>query len=332
MTYILHSTIAIAIAFALDMLLGDPHRMPHIIRAVGWSISSLENHARMLHPRTPHGQKAAGVLFAVAIAGLWGGLALMALQLVYSLNVYAGIAVEAAICYQLLAAKSLKDESMKVYHSLKQGDLEQARRDVSMIVGRDTDALNEQGVTKAAVETVAENCSDGVIAPLFYMLLGGAVAGIVYKAVNTMDSMVGYKNERYKDFGWCAAQLDDVLNFIPARLAGLIMVAAAGLTGLDAANAMRIYKRDRRNHASPNSAHTEAACAGALNIQLAGDACYFGQLHQKPTIGDANRAVQAEDIRLANKLMYASAWIMLALVLAVRVIAILVVRGGGAIV
>ena len=237
------------------------------------------------------------------------------LYLAGKIHPYLHLAVMALFCYWMLAAKSLKDESMKVYRELKKEDLKAARRAVSMIVGRDTDQLTAEGVTKAAVETVAENASDGVMAPLLYLAVGGPVLGAFYKAVNTMDSMVGYKNEKYLYFGRFAAKVDDVLNYIPARLSALFMVAAAGLTGLSAKNAWKIFKRDRYNHASPNSAQTEAAMAGALGVQLAGDAWYFGTLYKKKTIGDALRPVECEDIRRANRLMYASAGLLLIVVM-----------------
>ena len=187
-----------------------------------------------------------------------------------------------------------------------------------MIVGRDTDALDAAGVTRAAVETVAENASDGVAAPLFYTLLGGAALGCLYKAANTMDSMVGYKNERYLDFGRAAARLDDALNFIPARLCAWVMIFAAWLCGMDAGNALRIYRRDKRSHASPNSAHTEAVMAGALRVRLAGDAYYFGKLCKKPYIGDAQRPIEEADILRAHKLLYVTAYLLLMLALAFR--------------
>ena len=207
---------------------------------------------------------------------------------------------------------------MKVYDRLRADDLPGARRAVSMIVGRDTQALTEEGVTKAAVETVAENTSDGEIAPLLFLALGGAPLGLLYKAGNTMDSMVGYKNERYLYFGWAAAKLDDVLNWIPARLSAWLLVVSAYLLGMDGRNAARIYKRDCRKHASPNSAQTEAACAGALRVQLAGDAYYFGTLYKKPTIGDNLRPICTEDIRRANRLLYAASFLALALLLVMR--------------
>ena len=196
---------------------------------------------------------------------------------------------------------------MKVYDRLKNGTLDEARYAVSMIVGRDTQSLTEEGVTKAAVETVAENSSDGIIAPMFYMAIGGAWLMFLYKGINTMDSMLGYKNDKYLYFGRCAAKLDDVANFIPARISGWLMVAATVFVKMDTKNAAKIYRRDRRNHASPNSAQTEAAMAGALDVQLAGNAYYFGKLYEKPTIGDAIRPVEVEDIRRSNRLLYATA-------------------------
>lgn len=226
-------------------------------------------------------------------------------------SVWLRLAVESLFCYQLLATKALKDESMLVYKALKTQDITLARQAVSRIVGRDTQALDETGVIKAAVETVAENTSDGVVAPLFYTLLGGAALGFLYKAVNTLDSMVGYQNDRYRYFGTLSARCDDVFNFLPARGAAHLMLWASRLCGLDYQNAKRIYKRDRYNHKSPNSAQTEAVCAGALRVQLAGDAYYFGKLVHKPTIGDALRPVEKEDIKRANRLLYVTAFLAL---------------------
>lgn len=213
--------------------------------------------------------------------------------------------------YQILAVKCLKVESMKVYQSLTKEGIEEARKAVAMIVGRDTAVLDGTGVAKAAIETVAENTSDGVIAPMLYTALGGPVLGFLYKAVNTMDSMIGYKNEKYLNFGRTAAKLDDVCNYLPSRISAYLMIAAAYLGGSDFSGkgAYRIYKRDRRNHASPNSAQTESVCAGALGIQLAGDAVYFGKVVKKPHIGDDTRPVEYEDIRRANRLMYLTAWL-----------------------
>ena len=229
-----------------------------------------------------------------------------------------GLAVQMFWCGQALAAKGLVQESTNVYVQLKKGDLPAARKAVSRIVGRDTDALTAEGVTRAAVETVAENASDGVIAPLLYMLLGGAPLALTYKAINTMDSMLGYKNEKYLYFGRAAAKLDDVANYIPSRLAALLWIMAAAFTRNDAKGAWRIWRRDRRNHASPNSAQTESACAGALGVQLAGPAYYFGEYYPKPTIGDPLRPIEPEDILRADRMMYVASGFALAFGCAIR--------------
>ena len=234
------------------------------------------------------------------------GVPAVILSVAYKYFWQLGLALESFWCYQILATKSLKVESDRVYIALKDKGLEAGRKAVSMIVGRDTQNLTEEGVTKAAVETVAENTSDGVIAPLFYMFFFGAAGGFIYKAVNTMDSMIGYKNDKYLYFGRCAARLDDVANYIPARISGWLMALSTVFVGMDTKNAVKIYRRDRRNHASPNSAQTEAAMAGALDVQLAGNAYYFGKLYEKPTIGDPIRPVEIEDIPRANKLLYAT--------------------------
>ena len=241
------------------------------------------------------------------VVGISAGIPAVILHMLYQRCWQIGVILESFWCYQILATKSLKVESDRVYTALKEEGLEAGRKAVSMIVGRDTQSLTEEGVTKAAVETVAENTSDGIIAPLFYMLFGGAVLGFAYKAVNTMDSMVGYKNEKYQYFGTAAAKLDDIVNYIPARISAVIMIVAAYITGMDGKNAFRIFRRDRYNHKSPNSAQTEAVMAGALDVQLAGDAWYFGKLHKKPTIGDAIRKIEREDIRRSHTLLYMTA-------------------------
>lgn len=231
--------------------------------------------------------------------------------------------LEVLFCYQIPATKSLRMESMRVYEPLKNADLPLARHYLSWIVGRDTQNLDEEHVAKAAVETVAENTSDGIVAPLFYLVIGGAPLGFLYKAINTMDSMIGYKNDRYLYFGRAAAKLDDAVNFIPAILSAWLMIAASHLLGLDGKNACRIYQRDHKNHSSPNSARTESVCAGALGVQLAGDAFYFGRLVHKPTIGDPGRPVTAQDIPLARRLMTMTSVLSLCLFLAVRLAGVL---------
>ena len=248
------------------------------------------------------------------------GVPAVILSVAYKYFWQLGLALESFWCYQIFATKSLKVESDRVYIALKDKGLEAGRKAVSMIVGRDTQNLTEEGVTKAAVETVAENTSDGVIAPLFYMLIGGAVLGFTYKAINTMDSMVGYKNDKYQWFGTAAAKLDDVVNFIPARVSAVLMILAAYLTRMDGKNAARIFRRDRFNHKSPNSAQTEAVMAGALDVQLAGDAWYFGKLHKKPTIGDPVREMELLDIRRSHKLLYGTAMLGLILGIILRIL------------
>lgn len=303
---------ALLTGYVLDLIFGDPRQIYHPIRIIGNLIAVLEKGIRKVFPKTSRGELAGGtvlvvlvVLICMAVPAALLGLAAWIHPVVYWL-------MASFWCWQILATKSLKKESMKVYAPLKEGDLPAARRAVAMIVGRDTERLTEEGVAKAAVETVAENTSDGIVAPLIFLALGGPALGFFYKAVNTMDSMVGYKNERYLYFGRTAARLDDVLNFLPSRISAWLMILAAAILGMDGKNAKRIYLRDRKNHASPNSAQTEAVMAGALRVQLAGDAWYFGELYKKPTIGDPFRAVEPEDIVRANRLMYLTSALALA--------------------
>ena len=295
---------ALMAGFLLDLLIGDPRWMYHPVIFIGKTISFFERNIRRIFPATPHGELAGGMLLVLLTLVVSGGIPVVILALTGMVHPVLQWSAGAFLCYQLLAVKCLKDESMKVYQALKTGTLEDGRRAVSMIVGRDTQALDEKGVVKAAVETVAENFSDGVLAPMFYMLIGGPVLMFLYKGINTMDSMVGYKNDRYLYFGRCAARLDDAANFIPSRLAGILLILAAYIGNFSGKDAKRIFLRDRKKHASPNSAQTESAAAGALQIQLAGNAYYFGKLHEKEYIGDTIREIQVEDIRRMNKLMY----------------------------
>ncbi len=316
----LYHTIALAAGYLLDLLIGDPRWLYHPVCLIGNLITLLEKGIRKIFPKTEKGELFGGFLEVILVCLISLGVPCAVLSMLYRYMPLAGLVLETFWCYQLLATKSLKDESMKVYDRLKNGTIEEARYAVSMIVGRDTSELTEEGVTKAAVETVAENSSDGVIAPMLYMALGGAPLMFLYKGINTMDSMLGYKNDRYLYFGRCAAKLDDLANYIPARISGWLMVAAAFLTGMDGKNAAKIYKRDRRNHASPNSAQTEAAVAGALRVQLAGNAYYFGKLYEKPTIGDKLREVEPEDIRRANRLLYGASVLSVLLCLGGRLL------------
>ncbi len=295
---------ALLAGYAADLIFGDPRWLYHPVRLIGNLIALLEKIIRKIMPASKAGELAGGFITVVLVLLLCGIVPWVLLHLVFGLNVVAGVILEAFMCYQLLAVKSLKDESMKVYDALTGSTIEDARKAVSMIVGRDTQNLDQKGVAKAAIETVAENFSDGVIAPMFYMFIGGPVLMYIYKGINTMDSMLGYKNDRYIYFGRCAAKLDDAANFIPSRLAALLLIAAAYIGGFNGKGAVKIFKRDRFNHASPNSAQTESAAAGALDIQLAGNAYYFGKLYEKPTMGDSVKEPEAEDIKRVNKLMY----------------------------
>lgn len=301
------TALALVLGFMIDLIVGDPRWLYHPVRIIGNGISFFEKGLRKRFPKTPKGERTAGLLLVILICALGGGIPLLILYGAYHVHTGLGVALETFLCYQMLATKSLKEESMRVYKELKKGDLESARYAVSMIVGRDTKNLTSEGITRAAVETVAENTSDGIIAPLFYMAVGGPVLMFFYKSVNTMDSMVGYKNDKYLNFGRCAAKFDDVVNYIPARISAWLMIAASYAAGFDGKHAKKIFFRDRYNHASPNSAQTEAVMAGALHIQLAGNAWYFGKLYEKPTIGDADRPIEYEDIKRANRLLYASA-------------------------
>ena len=306
--------------FILDGIFGDPAWLVHPVVIMGKAITALEKFLRKRLPNTPEGERLGGRILAMALPVgtllITGGVC----WLFYRISPILGFAIELLWCAQALAAKGLAQESTNVYRELVKGDLPASRRAVSRIVGRDTAELTSEGVTKAAVETVAENASDGVIAPLFYMMLGGAPLALVYKAINTMDSMVGYKNEKYLNFGRAAAKLDDAANYLPSRIAALLWIASAVLTGNDAKSAWRIWRRDRRKHASPNSAQTESACAGALNVQLAGPATYFGKYCDKPTIGDAVRAIEPGDILRANKMMYTASLLGLAAAVLVRIL------------
>ena len=310
-TLLFWNIIALLIGIVMDLAVGDPEDRIHLVIVYGTLIKTFED---LFYPHRYQRRLYGALLVVVSIvlvtAVLGGALFLLwkMHHLLYAL--WAGV-----LCWLCLAARSLYDQSDMVRRPLEAGDVETARSMVARIVGRDTKDLDADGIARAAVETVAENTSDGVIAPLFYLALGGPVLGCIYKLINTMDSMIGYKNAKYIDFGRTAAKLDDVVNYIPSRLAALELILAAAVCGFDAKNAARIWKRDRRNHASPNSAQTESVVAGALGLRLAGPASYFGKITDKPYIGDELRAIEPEDIRRANKLMFAAAAIMAVLAL-----------------
>ena len=313
--------IAFCAGFLLDLVLGDPYWLPHPVRAIGRLISFLEH---KLYGKSRN--RLRGFILVLLVCSITTACAFLVLASGYAVHPLLGCVFETIMTYQLLAAKCLKVESMKVYKKLEHGTIEEARKAVSMIVGRDTENLTAEEVTKAAVETVAENTSDGVIAPMLYTALGCPVLGFLYKAINTMDSMVAYKNERYIDFGFFAAKTDDAANFVPSRISALLMIFACAFLGRSFSfkNAWRIYRRDRFNHQSPNSAQTESVCAGALGLRLAGSASYGGIVEDKPFIGDETRKIENADIKRVNRLMFAAAFlceglcaaIMLAIILA----------------
>lgn len=301
--------------FFLDLLLGDPPwiRRIHPVVLMGRAISALENRMRSCFKKTETGEFLAGLVTVLIMAGGTAGLSAGSLFLLNRLWPPLAFALEVFWCWMALAVRDLRDEAVRVQDALETQGLKAAREAVSRIVGRDTVSLSEEGVARAAVETVAENFADGIVAPLFYMMIGGAPLALCCKAVNTMDSMLGYRNERYLYFGRAAAKLDDAVNFIPARLGALLLIIAAPVTGEDAGGALRIWRRDRRRHLSPNSAQCEAAMAGALGLRLCGPASYDGVLHEKPWIGDEKNQIRPADIRRACRMDYAGA--VLALIL-----------------
>lgn len=303
--WIIMQMLALPAAFILDMIFGDPHTGMHPICLIGNLIAILDSALNKENVSRKR-RIARGALTAAAVIVISTAFPLIIEIISFNINIWLFFVAETVMDYFVIAAKSMKKESMLVCAAMEAGDTEGARRAVSMIVGRDTKVLDKEGIIKAAVETVAENSSDGVIAPVFYTALCGAAGGFFYKSVNTMDSMLGYINDRYEAFGKAAARLDDVLNYIPSRLSALFIIAAAKFTGLNAAGAWKIFRRDRMKHASPNSAQTESACAGALDVRLAGNAWYGGVLHEKPYIGDDIRPIEPEDIRKACRLMYAA--------------------------
>ncbi len=306
------TALSVFAGFLLDCLLGDPLSAAHPVVLMGKLISFFEKRLRARFPKTPQGERTAGTIMALLVPLVSAGAGLLLLYLAWRVHPWAYFAVSAFLCWQCFAARCLMTEAKKVVTCLETQGLAAGRRQVAMLVGRDTENLSEEQVIKAAVETVAENTSDGVVAPLLWMVLLGAAGGLFYKAINTMDSMVGYKNEKYLNFGRAAAKLDDGANYVPARLSALAMIGAAFLLKLDGKGAWRVWRRDRRNHASPNSAQTESACAGALRVRLGGDASYFGQLYKKPTIGDPRRPIERADVHRACNLMYGTSGLLLA--------------------
>ena len=315
----MYITYVVLLGFALDALFGDPKRLPHPVVLIGKLIAGLEKLLRRLVPDRPRTLVAAGAVLWVIVCGVSFAAPFFLLRWLRGVDFWLGFAVETALCWLIFARKSLADAGRHVYTALETS-LDEGRYAVSWYVGRDTAELDREGVIKAAVETVAENTTDGVIAPLLFMLIGGAPLGMLYKAVNTMDSMLGYHNEKYEYFGKCAARLDDVFNFIPARFAAVCLIAATGFLGMDNRNALRVFRRDRNGHKSPNAGQTEAACAGALHIRLGGDASYFGKTVKKASFGDADKEIARTDILRAVDLMTTASVLALVLASVVRLI------------
>ncbi len=341
---VLEHLIGFILGVLLDRIIGDPQGFPHPIRLIGaligWLDRKLNKEAERSSGSEDHVSLESAkkdqrkLIFFGAITWIivvFATLAVVAVILfgAYRIHVVCGVIVEAILTCYILAAKSLSDESMKVYRAMETADgddLTDARKALSMIVGRDTENLGEAAITRAVVETIAENTSDGIIAPLIYTFLGGPILGFAYKAVNTMDSMLGYHSDRYEYFGKFAAKMDDVFNYIPARLSALMMVAAAFAGGKDYSGkrAFLVFKRDRYNHKSPNSAQTESVCAGALGVRLGGDSSYFGKMVHKPYIGDDTRPIERDDIKRAAKLMFLTEYLWVAVLLAVGILLVAV--------
>ena len=315
---ILLSVISLIIAYVLDLILGDPAFLPHPVVLIGKLISYLEGLVRAVFPKTAKGEKLAGFLLWLIVCIVSYTVPAILLALCARVSYWLYLALDSIICWQCLAMKSLKTESMKVRDALKGGDTEGARKAVSMIVGRDTSVLDESGIARAAVETVAENTSDGVVAPMLFAAFGGAPLAMLYKAVNTMDSMLGYTDEPYTNIGFVPAKADDIFNFFPARVTACLMILAGAVLRLDVRNGIYIFQRDRKKSASPNSGLPESVCAGLLGLRLLGDAVYHGVLHKKEYIGDALREIEAEDIARANRIMYVTAFLSLILSIVLR--------------
>ncbi|NLL71258.1 MAG: cobalamin biosynthesis protein CobD [Epulopiscium sp.] len=293
------------VALGMDLLLGDPYWFPHPVRGIGAYIQWMEKLIRK-KVSTSKGEKIAGIFLLGTTVGLTYGISFFLLKILHQRNAWAYSIGECFLLWTCFAARCLQKESMKVYHALQAKDLKKSRYLLSYIVGRDTENLSEQEILRATVETILENTSDGVIAPLFYMFLGGAPLALAYKAINTLDSMVGYQNEKYKNLGWASAKVDDVVNYLPARWTGVLFVLVAFFLRYDGVSSFHIMKRDGKKHASPNSGYPEAAGAGALRIQLGGSSQYFGKKIEKPTLGEAHRLLENQDIKRANKMMYGS--------------------------
>lgn len=287
------------IGLVLDFIIGDPNNPFHPVRMIGALGSKLENITRRVFKNL----KISGFITWLGVILITFLVNSLIVRLAFSISYILGIIIEGILLYFCISSKGLKVEGLKVIKVLESGDIKGARKQLSYIVGRDTEVLDEEGIIRAVIETVAENTSDGIIAPLLFGALGGAPLAMTYKAVNTCDSMFGYKNDKYIDFGFVSAKMDDLFNYIPARLTGYLVIFAAFILALDYKNSYRIYKRDRYNHTSPNSAHPESAVAGALGIRLGGTNYYFGKIVEKPTIGDKNKVIEISDLYKTNNIL-----------------------------
>ena len=287
------------IGLVLDFIIGDPNNPFHPVRIIGSLGIKLENITRRVFKNL----KISGFVTWLGVILITFLVNSLIFRLAFSISNIFGIIIEGILLYFCISSKGLKVEGLKVIKVLESGDIEGARKQLSYIVGRDTKVLDEEGIIRAVIETVAENTSDGIIAPLLFGALGGAPLAMTYKAVNTCDSMFGYKNDKYIDFGFVPAKMDDLFNYIPARITGYLVIFAAFILGLDYKKSYRIYKRDRYNHTSPNSAHPESAVAGALGIRLGGANYYFGKIVEKPTIGDKNKVIEISDLYKTNNIL-----------------------------
>lgn len=318
--------LVLLLAYALDLMFGDPERLPHPVRWIGRAVNLLESTLRPV-AKTPTAQRLAGVVMTVlTVAGVWCA-AYLALYYSYRVSFVLFFVLSTWMVWTSLSIKSLKTEAEAVLEALKIDGIEGARQRLSRIVGRDTENLTEEEVLKATVETVAENTGDGVVAPLFYLAVGGPPLMLAYKAVNTLDSMVGYKNERYIDFGWSSARLDDAANYIPARLTGLLIAASAFILGYNWTGSLKTMVADGRKHPSPNSGFPEAAVAGALGVVLGGRSTYSGAVSEKPLIGaGGTSAFEPATVERTARLMWTSGTLMVTIAFVARVAVVLVAR------
>ena len=296
--------IKIWIAYVLDLIFGDPQNVVHPVQVIGKIISAGEK--VLLRKKYKFLAGAVLNIFTVSIT----------YTLMYLISKSVKISVffmiiEIYLMYTIFSINSLAREGNRVYRILKEGDIEKARNDLSYLVSRDTETMDEKMIIRSTMETISENTVDGIVAPMFYMFLGGMPLAMAYKAINTLDSMVGYKNEKYMEFGKFSAKVDDVANFIPARITGILIVLASMILGYDYKNSLKIFIRDRKNHSSPNSAHSEASVAGALGVQFGGKVSYFGKEINKPTIGDKTKDFELEDIRKNIRIMYVTSFLSL---------------------